>query len=530
MTTRKELTAAVRERYRESSVTDRGRILDEFVAVTGYHRKHAIRLLGDVPPKPPRPPRNRLYDEAVRQALVLLWEASDRVCGKRMKTLIPILIGAMERHGHLELHPDVRARLLQISAATIDRNLAATRASIDGQRKRRTGVGAAIRRSIPVCTFADWRDPPPGFFEVDMVEHCGGSKVDGDFVHTLTLTDIASGWTECVAMPVRNQAIIVQALSLVSAVLPFHMLGVDTDNDSAFMNQTVFDYCREHELEQTRSRAYRKNDQAWVEQKNGSVVRRLVGYGRLSGLRATHSLAQLYCASRLFVNFFQPSFKLKSKSRDGARVHKTYHVPATPCDRLLASDRVSEEVKCELRLQFEALDPVVLLRDIRLAQQELSVLAGSRTDESTIPAGGADVTAFLGSLATAWEVGEIRPTHRKSASRERGWRTRSDPFEHAWCVIEGWLDDEPTATAKGLMQRLSIMLPDTYPSKAQLRTLQRRVKAWRADKAKDLILGQLRRSAQPSIAPGEAGVAKAKGGAARPTAIKNEVNTDNLLG
>ena len=180
MTTRKDLTAAIRERYRQSSTRNRGRILDEFVAVTGYHRKHAIRVLGEVPPKPPRPPRNRLYDEAVRQALIVLWEASDRVRGKRMKTLIPILIDAMERHGHLELHADVRARLMQISAATIDRTLAATRSSIDGQRKRRTGVDAAIRRSIPVRTFADWRDPPPGFFEVDMVEHCGGSKVGGD--------------------------------------------------------------------------------------------------------------------------------------------------------------------------------------------------------------------------------------------------------------------------------------------------------------------------------------------------------------
>ncbi len=176
--------------------------------------------------------------------------------------IVPILVVAMERHGHLQLDPDVRIRLVQSSAATIDRTLADTRASIDGQRKRRTGVGAAIRRSVPVRTFADWRDPPPGSFEVDMVEHCGASKVNGDFVHTLTLTDIASGWTECVAMPVRNQALIVEALSIVDAVLPFGMLGVDTDNDSAFMNQTVFDYCRAHGLEQTRSRAYRKNDQA----------------------------------------------------------------------------------------------------------------------------------------------------------------------------------------------------------------------------------------------------------------------------
>ncbi len=185
-----------------------------------------------------------------------------------------------------------------------------------------------------------------------MVEHCGGPESDGDFVHTLTLTDIASGWTECVAMPLRNQSLVVEALIVAQDDLPFAMLGIDTDNDSAFMNQTVFDHCQAKGLEQTRSRAYKKNDQAWVEQKNGAIVRRLVGYGRLRGLAATHALAELYVASRLYINFFQPSFKLKAKTRDGARVSKTYHAPATPCDRLLASAAVREKIKSSLREQF----------------------------------------------------------------------------------------------------------------------------------------------------------------------------------
>jgi hypothetical protein len=200
MTTRKELVAALQLRYGGATFGDRIRILDEFVALTGYHRKHAIRLLREEPgvAKGTRE-RNRLYDEAVREALTVLWEAADRVCGKRLKALIPKLVDAMERHGHLDLDPVIKGKLFQVSAATIDRMLANARVHIDGQRKRRKGVGSAIRRSIPVRTFADWRDPPPGFFEVDMVEHCGGPKTDGDFVHTLTLTDIASGWTECVA-------------------------------------------------------------------------------------------------------------------------------------------------------------------------------------------------------------------------------------------------------------------------------------------------------------------------------------------
>lgn len=499
MATRKELVEAVGARYRKASVSERTTILDEFVAVTGYHRKHAIRVLGAAPLQDRSTGvRDRLYDEAVRQSLIVLWEAGDRVCGKRLKVLIPILIDAMERHGHLDLNAVVKAKLLKVSAATIDRVLGDARSQVNGQRKRRTGVGAAIRRSVPVRTFSDWRDPPPGFFEVDMVEHCGGAKTDGDFVHSLVLTDIASGWTECIAMPVRNQSLVVEALSIAAADLPFLMLGVDTDNDSAFMNQAVFDYCIDNALEQTRSRAYKKNDQAWVEQKNGAVVRRLVGYGRLSGLLATQALAQLYRASRLYINFFQPSFKLKAKTRDGARVSKIYHAPATPCDRLLASSRVSDAVKAQLEEQFAGLDPVRLLRDIRAAQQTLSDIATRTPSDVVSTPARADIATFLESLNTAWRNGEVRPTHRRQPGTARWWRTRADPFAQAWPVIEGWLTSHPTATAKELMDRLAQTVPNEYASKAQLRTLQRRIKAWRAEKAKDLILGQLRKAASAS--------------------------------
>ena len=494
MSTRKELIEAVGARYRCAGANGKSTILDEFVAITGYHRKHATRLLGTVPgSERARPARNRLYDEAVRQALVLLWEAGDRICGKRLKPLIPVLVDAMERHGHLELDPVVKSRLLQISAATIDRALSDTRAHIDGKRRRRTGVGAAIRRSIPVRTFADWRDSPPGFFEVDMVEHCGGPKTDGNFVHTLVLTDIASGWTECVAMPVRDQSLVVEAMTVVADVLPFAMMGIDTDNDSAFMNQTVFDHCQANKLEQTRSRAYKKNDQAWVEQKNGSIVRRLVGYGRLSGLAATHALAVLYASSRLYINFFQPSFKLKEKMRDGARVSKKYHAPATPCDRLLQSSAVDESIKSNLRKQFADLDPVRLLRDIRASQAVLASIesVGSQGTAMATPE-KISLPEYLEGLATAWKAGEVRPTHRRKVPEARWWRTRSDPFELAWPVVEGWLVADPTASAKELMSRLASTVPDAYAGDAQLRTLQRRIKTWRAEKAKDLILGRLR--------------------------------------
>jgi len=491
MTTRKELTEALRERYCSGTFSDRIKILDEFVALTGYHRKHAIRVLRSaVAEAMPAHERNRVYDEAVVLALTVLWEAADRVCGKRLKALIPMLVDAMERHGHLALDPIIKDKIMRVSAASIDRLLAAARLHIDGQRKRRKGVGAAIRRSIPVRTFADWRDPEPGFFEIDMVEHCGGPKTDGDFVHSLVLTDIASGWTECLAMRMRNQDLVIEGFKKAACDLSFPMLGVDSDNDSAFMNQGVFDYCKEHGLEQTRSRPYKKNDQAWVEQKNGSIVRRLVGYGRLSGAEATLALAKLYASSRLYVNFFQPSFKLKSKTRDGARVHKVYFAPATPCERLIAHASVSAIIKQKLAAQFLELDPVRLLQQIRDAQRVLSEISAHGVPavvSSPVP----DVAVFLSSLSSAWKDGEARPTHRKQPTAKHWWKTRVDPFADAWPAIEGWLIAEPAISANEMMNRLAAMIPDLYARKAQLRTMQRRVKAWRAMRATELVMGGL---------------------------------------
>jgi hypothetical protein len=220
--------------------------------------------------------------------------------------------------------------------------------------------------------------------EEGMVVHCGTNTV-GTFVHSLVLTDVASGWTECVAMPVREQALIVEAITGLRPRLPFPLLGLDTDNDSAFMNDTLWEYCQKHGIVFTRSRAYRKNDQAWVEQKNGAIVRKLIGYGRLEGLSETAALRRLYESSRLYINFFQPSFKLKSKTREGARVHKKYELPETPCGRLLLRDDVSSEIKEALKRQMGPLDPVLLLKSIREAQDMLMALSKDRTPETSAP-------------------------------------------------------------------------------------------------------------------------------------------------
>lgn len=363
---RQELMDSLRERYRSGSRVGKCRILDEFVAVTGYHRKHAIRLLrlGRVALTAVARARPRRYGNAVAEALVVLWEASDRVCGKRLKALIPTLLDALERHGHLQLDRDVRVQVLSASAATIDRLLVLPRSGSPPRRRHRSKATMAIRRSVPVRTFADWGEPVPGFVEADLVAH-SGERATGSFAHTLTLTDVASGWTECVALVVRDGALVAEALTKLRRTLPFHLRGVDTDNGSEFLNEIVIAYCHDHAIEFTRSRPYRKNDQAWVEQKNGSVVRRLVGYRRLEGLAAVGVLARLYEAARLFVNLFQPSFKLASKTRVGAQVTKRYHLPATPSTRLLASEAVPEEVKDKLRTVAASLDPLRLLEEIR---------------------------------------------------------------------------------------------------------------------------------------------------------------------
>lgn len=186
---------------------------------------------------------------------------------------------------------------------------------------------------MPIRTFSDWRNLLPGYLTVDFVEHCGGTKMDGNLVHSFVMTDIATGWTERLAMRYRSGAFVLEQVERVSRALPFPLHGLDCDNDIAFINEAVFDFCKETGIELTRSRAYKKNDQVWVEQRNGSVVRRLVGYGRLRGLEATEILASPYEVSRLHINFFQPSFKLKSKTRRGVKVTKHYGAPLTPLER-----------------------------------------------------------------------------------------------------------------------------------------------------------------------------------------------------
>jgi hypothetical protein len=269
--------------------------------------------------------------------------------------------------------------------------------------------------------------------------------------------------------------------------MPFARLGFDTDNDSVFMNETVKTYCEEAGLVFTRCRPYRKNDQAWVEQKNGAVVRHAVGYRRYEGLEAAAALMRLYMALRLFVNFFQPSFKLAGKVRDGAKVKKTYHPPATPYQRLLADTRTSEEARRRVATTYATLDPVQLLRTIRAVQQELVEIADRpATAEAAAPT-PSTLEQFLSGLRTAWQEGEVRPTSKPKEKARRG-RRRPDPFVTVTARVREWFEAEPWRTSRELFERLQGERPGVFPD-GQLRTLQRRLKEWRRETAHKMVFG-----------------------------------------
>jgi hypothetical protein len=337
---------------------------------------------------------------------------------------------------------------------------------------------------VPVRTFSDWGDPAPGFVEADLVAH-SGPTTRGSFVQTLTLTDIATGWTECAPLLVREQRLLTEVLTEVRKRLPFPLLGFDTDNDSVFMNETVRDYCLVAGIAFTRCRPYRKNDQAWVEQKNGAVVRRIVGYRRFEGLAAAAALAELYVSVRLFVNFFQPSFKLAEKTREGAKVYKRYHPPATPYQRLMADPRASEEVKRQVEAQRTELDPVRLLSDIRAVQQRLVEIAD--TPEMVAAIEQPPLEQFLTGLRTAWQEGEVRPTARPKQKAKR-LRRRPDPFAAVTAQLHSWFEAEPWRTSRELFERLQAEQPGAYGD-GQLRTLQRRLKGWRREVAHRMVFG-----------------------------------------
>jgi len=380
-----EYVEAVRGRYFRVSKKEKGKILDEFTKVTGFHRKAAIRLIhrGNHTTTTKKRGRPKQYGAAVVGALRMMWEATDRLCSKRLHPFLPEMVTVLRRHGESDMPTEIEAQMRQISPSTIDRLLQPYR-RLGGRRPfSTTKRGSLLKSSIPIRTFADWLDDRPGFLEVDLVAHCGESTV-GFYLTTLCAVDVATGWSECIGVWGKGQERVGGAVHHIRQRLPFPLLGLDSDNGSEFINQHLYNYCQRHQITFTRSRSYKKNDSCHVEQKNWSVVRRLVGYDRYNSKAALEALNRVYYLTRLYVNFFQPVMKLVSKTRHGAKVHKVYETAQTPYQRLLQSGILSEAKRTELAATYHRLNPVLLLKQINDNLEQLWRLTDRQTSSSNL--------------------------------------------------------------------------------------------------------------------------------------------------
>jgi hypothetical protein len=318
--TKREILQHILPQYRKaSSVKRKSKLLDAFTAATGYNRKYAMGLLNHAQEGQPtfHRPRPRQYGSDVQHALFLVWHAVNRICAKRLIPFLPTLLEALERHEHLHLTEECRKQLLSMSAATADRLLASQR-KLDRRGLSTTRAGTLLKQQIPIRTFQEWNEARPGFLEADLVAHCG-TDIEGGYLYTLTLTDVATGWTECLPLLHRGQEAVLAAIQRARTLFPFPILGIDTDNGGEFINNAVITYCEQEQITFTRGRPSLKNDQCFVEQKNGAIVRQVVGYDRLVGEHAYRQLTELYRALRLYVNCFQPSMKLLAKQREGKK-------------------------------------------------------------------------------------------------------------------------------------------------------------------------------------------------------------------
>ena len=366
---RQEVLERARERYARRGREGRSRLLDEVCALCGYERKHAIKVLGGRRAIVGASGRRRggsvpVYGEPERVVLKVVWLAAEQPCGKRLVAALPVWLPYYEkRYGKLEA--SLRRRLRRASAATIDRLLAPCRAKLGGRGRCGTRPGTLLRSQIPVRT-EHWDVDGPGYIEADTVAHCGESMA-GEYCWSLTMTDVHTQWTETRAVPNRGQHDVQAAIAGVEAALPFPILGFDTDNGGEFLNWHLVDYFRKRPapVDFTRSRPYRKNDNARVEQKNWTHVRQLVGYGRLEGEQAAALLDDLYRNQwGQFRNFFCPVMKHLRTEVIGSRKRRVYDESATPFQRLKACRKVSRSKIAELQKIFESLDPFDLKQTI----------------------------------------------------------------------------------------------------------------------------------------------------------------------
>jgi len=364
---KRELLAAVRPRYLKASKVEKQKILDEFTSATRYHRKHAIRVLKNrVQVQNRRKRKTKTYQPIYRgevvQALEQIWEIYGRICSKRLQPYLPEAIKVLERCREIKLCEDTKERLLKISSASIDRCLRPVRLKLPHGLST-TKPGSLLKNLIPVHTFTAWDQERPGFMEIDLVAHCGNTT-EGQYLNTLTCTDICTGWTDVTALPRRSQEAVSEAIHRMRQRLPFPLLGIDSDNGSEFINDLLYRYCLDEKITFTRSRPYQKNDQAHVEQKNWSVVRHTVGYDRWETDQEFAILESIHADLRLYINFFQPSFKLIAKERLGNKTIKRYDTAQTPYQRVLERKDISLEAKARLMNLYVQLNPADLRRRI----------------------------------------------------------------------------------------------------------------------------------------------------------------------
>jgi len=364
---KRELLEVLRPRYLKANKVEKQKMLDEFTSATGYHRKHAIRVL-----KNQRQVQNHskgkaktykaVYRGEVVQVLEQIWEVYGCICSKRLQPFLAEGIKVLERCQEIEFSSDTKELLLNISSASIDRCLRPVRIK-PSHGLSTTKPGSLLKNLIPVQTFTEWDEEQPGFMEIDLVAHCGNTT-EGQYLNTLTCTDISTGWTDVTALLYRSQQAVSEAIHRMRLRLPFPLLGIDSDNGSEFINDLLYHYCLKEEITFTRSRPYKKNDQAHVEQKNWSVVRHTVGYDRWETEQELAFLESIYDDLRFYINFFQPSFKLIAKERIGNKTVKRYDTAKTPYQRVLERQDISLEIKARLMNLYTQLNPAELRRRI----------------------------------------------------------------------------------------------------------------------------------------------------------------------
>lgn len=384
---RREYAEALRPRYQHADKGERGRILDEYCRATGAHRKAAIRCLRRIPGNRRRAPgRPRRYGPEVLPVLERVWVASQRLCGKLLAPVLPTLVQALERHHGVVVPAGVRAALLAASPATLERLLRPLRRRRGRPPYRASPAATALRQQIPLRTWSEWTAVAPGALQGDLVLHCGEST-GGFYLATLLAIDVATSWTELEIVWGLGRKRVGGAVHYVRERLPIPLREWHSDNGSEFINDHLLEWCRRHGIRFTRGRPYRKNDQAWVEQRNGLVVRRLIGYDRYSTRAAFAVLQRLYRLLRLQLNFFRPVRKLVSKHRVGSKVTKRYDAARTPYQRLVAAGVLAPAQHQVLEAQLHGLDPITLAQDIERTLDMLWKLADTRSLHAEVARG-----------------------------------------------------------------------------------------------------------------------------------------------